>query len=53
MLSAEEDDLYSGYNEYPSTFDIRDIENDEIFRAALLQSSHGQKNVVCPLFCIY
>lgn len=46
MLSVDEDDLYSGYNEYPTTFDVRDIETDEIFRAALLESSHGKKNVV-------
>lgn len=46
QLKTVEDDIYSGYNEYPSTFDIKDLENDEIFQAALLKSSHGRKNLV-------
>lgn len=46
LKAANNDDLYSGYNEYPATFDVRDLENDEIFQAASLQSSHGKKSLV-------
>lgn len=46
LKAANEDDLYSGYNEYPSTFDIRNLENDEIFQAARRKSSHERKNLV-------
>lgn len=46
LSSMEEDDLYSGYNEYPTIFDVKDLEKDEIFQAALLKSSHGKKNLV-------
>ncbi|KAI5703196.1 hypothetical protein M8J75_008843 [Diaphorina citri] len=34
----EEDDLYSGYNEYPSAFNTQDLDNDEMFQQALYTS---------------
>ncbi|XP_039276818.1 intraflagellar transport protein 88 homolog [Nilaparvata lugens] len=37
-----EDDLYSGFNEYPSTFSTKDIEKDEILQQAL-RSSYGKR----------
>uniref|UniRef100_A0A8D9E7U3 Intraflagellar transport protein 88 homolog n=1 Tax=Cacopsylla melanoneura TaxID=428564 RepID=A0A8D9E7U3_9HEMI len=35
---GEDDDLYSGYNEYPSAFDTQDLDNDEGFQQALYTS---------------
>lgn len=34
----DEDDLYSGYNEYPSAFNTQDLDNDEAFQQALYTS---------------
>ncbi|KAK6645118.1 hypothetical protein RUM43_001394 [Polyplax serrata] len=48
LKAANDDDLYSGYNEYPSTFDIRNLENDEVFQAARRKSSHERKNLFKP-----
>lgn len=38
----EEDDLYSGYNDYPSAFNTKDLEKDELFQQAL-KSSYGKR----------
>ena len=46
LKASNDNDLYSGYNEYPSSFDIRDLDKDELFQEALLKSSHGRKNLV-------
>uniref|UniRef100_A0A8C4UNC0 Intraflagellar transport protein 88 homolog n=1 Tax=Falco tinnunculus TaxID=100819 RepID=A0A8C4UNC0_FALTI len=38
----DEDDLYSGYNDYNPTFDTEDLENDVAFQEAA-RTSHGRR----------
>ncbi|KAM9321360.1 intraflagellar transport protein 88 homolog isoform 1-T1 [Gastrophryne carolinensis] len=38
----EEEDLYSGYNDYNPTYDTEDLENDVVFQQAL-RTSHGRR----------
>jgi hypothetical protein len=44
-LASPSDDLYSGYNEYPSAFSTKDLDQDEIFQQAL-RTSYGRRPVV-------
>ncbi|KAM9566225.1 intraflagellar transport protein 88 homolog isoform 1-T1 [Guaruba guarouba] len=39
---ADEDDLYSGYNDYNPTFDTEDLENDVAFQQAA-RTGHGRR----------
>ncbi|XP_015284972.1 PREDICTED: intraflagellar transport protein 88 homolog [Gekko japonicus] len=39
---VDEDDLYSGYNDYNPTFDTEDLENDPAFQRAV-KTSHGRR----------
>ncbi|KAM9300253.1 intraflagellar transport protein 88 homolog isoform 2-T2 [Morus bassanus] len=39
---ADEDDLYSGFNDYNPTFDTEDLENDVAFQQAA-RTSHGRR----------
>ncbi|XP_074841401.1 intraflagellar transport protein 88 homolog isoform X2 [Carettochelys insculpta] len=39
---VDEDDLYSGYNDYNPTFDTEDLENDTAFQQAV-RTSHGRR----------
>ncbi|KAM9263259.1 LOW QUALITY PROTEIN: intraflagellar transport protein 88 homolog [Cariama cristata] len=39
---ADEDDLYSGYNDYNPMFDTEDLENDAAFQQAA-RTSHGRR----------
>ncbi|XP_053165751.1 intraflagellar transport protein 88 homolog isoform X2 [Hemicordylus capensis] len=39
---TDEDDLYSGYNDYNPTFDTEDLENDPAFQRAV-KTSHGRR----------
>uniref|UniRef100_A0A6G1RI60 Intraflagellar transport protein 88 homolog n=1 Tax=Hypotaenidia okinawae TaxID=2861861 RepID=A0A6G1RI60_9GRUI len=39
---TDEDDLYSGYNDYNPTFDTEDLENDVAFQQAA-RTSHGRR----------
>ncbi|XP_025926274.1 intraflagellar transport protein 88 homolog isoform X2 [Apteryx rowi] len=39
---ADEDDLYSGYNDYNPTFDTENLENDAAFQQAV-RTSHGRR----------
>ncbi|XP_047457238.1 intraflagellar transport protein 88 homolog isoform X4 [Mugil cephalus] len=41
-LAGEEDDLYSGYNDYNPTFDSEELENDVGFQQAV-RTSHGRR----------
>uniref|UniRef100_A0A6Q2ZJ78 Intraflagellar transport protein 88 homolog n=1 Tax=Esox lucius TaxID=8010 RepID=A0A6Q2ZJ78_ESOLU len=41
-LVAEEDDLYSGYNDYNPTFDAEELDNDAGFQQAV-RTSHGRR----------
>lgn len=45
MAQPDTDDLYSGYNEYPSALSTKDLEDDEIFQQAL-RTSYGRKPVL-------
>uniref|UniRef100_A0A8C5M063 Intraflagellar transport protein 88 homolog n=1 Tax=Leptobrachium leishanense TaxID=445787 RepID=A0A8C5M063_9ANUR len=38
----DEDDLYSGYNDYNPTYDTEDLENDVAFQQAI-RTSHGRR----------
>ncbi|XP_063223516.1 intraflagellar transport protein 88 homolog isoform X2 [Bacillus rossius redtenbacheri] len=44
---ASDDDLYSGYNEYPSAFSTKDLEQDEVFQEAI-RTSYGRRPIVTP-----
>ncbi|XP_038617721.1 intraflagellar transport protein 88 homolog isoform X2 [Tachyglossus aculeatus] len=39
---TDEDDLYSGYNDYNPTYDTEDLENDAAFQQAV-KTSHGRR----------
>ncbi|KAE8299755.1 Intraflagellar transport protein 88-like protein [Larimichthys crocea] len=41
-LAMEEDDIYSGYNDYNPTFDSEELENDAGFQQAV-RTSHGRR----------
>ncbi|CAJ1079071.1 intraflagellar transport protein 88 homolog isoform X5 [Xyrichtys novacula] len=41
-LAVEEDDLYSGYNDYNPTFDSEELDNDVDFQQAV-RTSHGRR----------
>ncbi|XP_061782094.1 intraflagellar transport protein 88 homolog isoform X1 [Nerophis lumbriciformis] len=41
-LAAEEDDIYSGYNDYNATFDTEELDNDAGFQEAV-RTSHGRR----------
>ncbi|XP_049905154.1 intraflagellar transport protein 88 homolog isoform X2 [Epinephelus moara] len=41
-LAVEEEDLYSGYNDYNPTFDSEELENDMGFQQAV-RTSHGRR----------
>lgn len=42
LVGDDEDDLYSGFNEYNPAFDTENLEEDEEFQQAL-KTSHGQR----------
>uniref|UniRef100_A0A671UII8 Intraflagellar transport protein 88 homolog n=2 Tax=Sparus aurata TaxID=8175 RepID=A0A671UII8_SPAAU len=50
-LAMEEDDLYSGYNDYNPTFDSEELENDVGFQQAV-RTSHGRRPPVSNDFIV-
>ncbi|XP_032878628.1 intraflagellar transport protein 88 homolog [Amblyraja radiata] len=42
LAALDEEDLYSGYNDYNPTFDTEELENDAAFQQAL-RTSHGRR----------
>ncbi|XP_043547835.1 intraflagellar transport protein 88 homolog isoform X2 [Chiloscyllium plagiosum] len=42
LTALEEEDLYSGYNDYNPTYDTEELENDVAFQQAL-RTSHGRR----------
>ncbi|XP_036397037.1 intraflagellar transport protein 88 homolog isoform X3 [Megalops cyprinoides] len=42
LAAEEEDDLYSGYNDYNPTFDAEELDNDAGFQQAV-RTSHGRR----------
>lgn len=48
MSTAEvEDDIYAGYNDYPSVYNIKDLEEDELFQEAI-KTSYGKRSIFTP-----
>ncbi|XP_020293114.1 intraflagellar transport protein 88 homolog [Pseudomyrmex gracilis] len=48
MTAAEvEDDIYTGYNEYSSVYDLTELEQDEVFQEAI-KTSYGKRSVFTP-----
>ncbi|XP_033966376.1 intraflagellar transport protein 88 homolog isoform X1 [Pseudochaenichthys georgianus] len=48
-LAVEEEDIYSGYNDYNPTFDSEELENDVGFQQAV-RTSHGRRPPVTAKF---
>lgn len=40
-----EDDIYTGYNDYPSVYNIKDLEQDELFQE-VIKTSYGKRSIV-------
>uniref|UniRef100_A0A3Q3AQJ6 Intraflagellar transport protein 88 homolog n=1 Tax=Kryptolebias marmoratus TaxID=37003 RepID=A0A3Q3AQJ6_KRYMA len=51
-LAVEEDDLYSGYNDFNPTFDSEDLENDMGFQQAI-RTSHGRRPPVRLSYTVF
>lgn len=48
MASADvEDDIYTGYNDYPSVYNIKDLEEDELFQE-VIRTSYGKRSIFTP-----
>ncbi|XP_041354058.1 intraflagellar transport protein 88 homolog isoform X2 [Gigantopelta aegis] len=43
LAGEEEDDMYSGFNDYNATLDVEDLAHDENFQKAVLRTSHGRR----------
>ncbi|KAG7213804.1 hypothetical protein KM043_003020 [Ampulex compressa] len=46
-VSGIDDDIYAGYNDYPSIYSIKDLEQDELFQEAL-QTSYAKRSIFTP-----
>jgi len=40
-----EDDIYAGYNDYPSVYNIKDLEQDDLFQE-VIRTSYGKRSMV-------
>jgi intraflagellar transport protein 88 len=49
--ASASDDLYSGYNDYPSAFSTKDLDQDEILQQAL-RTSYGRRPVVSRMIVV-
>jgi len=47
-----EDDIYTGYNDYPSVYDIKDLEQDELFQE-VIRTSYGKRSIVSIIVIHY
>lgn len=45
MAKTQIDDIYDGYNDYPSVYSIKDLEQDALFQE-ILSTSYGKRPVV-------
>ncbi|KAJ8314795.1 hypothetical protein KUTeg_006945 [Tegillarca granosa] len=43
LAGEDEDDMYSGFNDYNATLDTDDLQHDETFQKAVLRTSHGRR----------
>ncbi|XP_012062636.1 PREDICTED: intraflagellar transport protein 88 homolog [Atta cephalotes] len=42
-----EDDIYAGYNDYPAVYNIKDLEQDELFQE-VVRTSYGKRSIFTP-----
>ena len=47
MTALIDDDIYDGYNDYPSVYSIKDLEQDELFHEAL-NTSYVKRSIFTP-----
>lgn len=47
-----EDDIYTGYNDYPSVYNIKDLEQDELFQE-VIKTSYGKRSIVSTITSYY
>lgn len=40
-----EDDIYAGYNDYPSVYNIKELEQDELFQE-VIKTSYAKRSLV-------
>lgn len=53
MAAAQvEDDIYAGYNNYPSVYSIKDLEQDELFQE-VIKTSYAKRSVVSAKYNYY
>ncbi|XP_032684242.1 intraflagellar transport protein 88 homolog [Odontomachus brunneus] len=45
--AAIEDDIYAGYNDYPSVYNIKELEQDELFQE-VVKTSYGKRSIFTP-----
>lgn len=51
----EDDELYVGYNDFPTVYDTKHLDEDEVYQEAI-KSSYGKRGIVrhetiCQTFC--
>lgn len=47
--AAIENDIYAGYNDYPSVYNIKELEQDELFQE-VVKTSYGKRSVVSMIY---
>lgn len=52
MAAEVEDDIYTGYNDYPSVYNIKDLEQDELFQE-VIKTSYGKRSIVSSVIDHY
>lgn len=52
MALLEDDELYSGYNDYPNALSIKDLEQDEVFQQAVKTSYGRRPNVSANIYIV-
>ena len=40
-----DDDIYAGYNDYPSVYSTKDLDQDEVFQEAI-KTSYSKRSIV-------
>lgn len=45
MSVITEDDIYSGYDDYPSVYNAKDLDQDEFFQEAL-KTNYAKRSIV-------
>ncbi|XP_071135194.1 intraflagellar transport protein 88 homolog [Mytilus galloprovincialis] len=43
LAGEDEDEMYSGFNDYNATLDTDDLQHDESFQKAVMRTSHGRR----------